>query len=54
MYAVKKEHLRRYVDQIQKERTMFKSFKLIHVPRENPRLQIVDNIVNKVLDEQGV
>ena len=54
VYAVKKEHLRKYVEHIQQERRMFRSFKLIHVPRENPRLQIVDNIVNKVLDEKGV
>ena len=54
VYAVKKEHLKEYVERIQQERGMFRSFKLIHVPRENPRLQIVDNIVNKVLDERGL
>ena len=54
VYAVKKEQLREYVERIQQERGTFRSFKLIHVPRENPRLQIVDNIVNKVLDDRGL
>ncbi|UCE92412.1 MAG: ribonuclease HI family protein [Methanobacteriota archaeon] len=52
VYQVKKEHLRKYVERIQQGRKMFRSFRLIHVPRENPRLQVVDNIVNKVLDER--
>lgn len=51
VYAVKKERLKEYVEMIGIARRRFRSFRLIHVPRENPRLQIVDSIVNKVLDE---
>lgn len=52
VYQVKKERLKDYVERIQQERRKFRSFRLIHVPRENPRLQTVDSIVNKVLDER--
>ncbi len=51
VYAVKKERLKEYVERIGAARGRFRSFRLIHVPRENPRLQMVDSIVNKALDE---
>jgi ribonuclease HI len=54
VYQVKKERLKTYVEKIQEERKRFKSFRLIHVPRENPRLQLVDSVVNEVLDRRGV
>ncbi|HIH00823.1 TPA: ribonuclease HI family protein [Thermoplasmata archaeon] len=53
VYKVKKEHLREYVDSIQRTITGFRSFRLVHLPRENPRIQLVDGIVNKVLDDEG-
>lgn len=52
VYQVKKDHLRRYVERIQEKTRGFASFRLIYVPRENPRIQLVDGIVNKVLDDQ--
>ena len=52
VYQVKKEHLREYVDRIQMAVKGFQSFRLVYVPRENPRIVLVDGIVNKVLDEE--
>lgn len=53
VYQVKKDHLREYVELIQKAVESFQSFKLVYVPRENPRIQLVDGIVNSVLDDAG-
>lgn len=52
VYQVKKDHLREYVGRIQKASQAFRSFKLVYVPRENPNIQLVDGIVNKVLDDE--
>jgi ribonuclease HI len=52
VYQVKKDHLRNYVERIQEKAREFGSFRLIHVPRENPRIQLVDGIVNRVLDDE--
>jgi ribonuclease HI len=52
VYQVKKDHLREYVARIQKAADAFRTFKLVYVPRENPNIQIVDGIVNKVLDDE--
>jgi len=30
----------------------FESFRLVYVPRDNPGIQLVDGIVNKVLDDE--
>ena len=53
VYKVKKEHLRRYIERIERGVEHFRSFRLVHVPRENPRIQLVDGIVNRVLDEEA-
>ena len=53
VYQVKKEHLRKYVDRIQSAVGRFRSFRLVYVPRENPKIVLVDGIVNKVLDEKA-
>jgi ribonuclease HI len=52
VYRVKKAHLRKYIERIQKAVKGFESFRLVHVPRENPNIQLVDGIVNKVLDDE--
>jgi hypothetical protein len=31
----------------------FYHFKIVYVPRENPRIQLVDALVNLALDEEG-
>lgn len=53
VYEVKKERLRKYVERIQKAVEGFESFRLVYVPRDNPRIQLADGIVNKVLDDEG-
>ena len=53
VYRVKKERLREYVERIQRAAEEFRSFRLVHLPRENPRIQLVDGIVNGVLDDEG-
>lgn len=53
VYQVKKDHLRGYVDAIKHAIGGFESFKLVYVPRENPRIVLVDGIVNEVLDDEG-
>ncbi|UCE80518.1 MAG: ribonuclease HI family protein [Methanobacteriota archaeon] len=50
VYQVKKEHLRDYVCRIRKSVERFQSFRLVYMPRENPRIVLVDGIVNGVLD----
>ena len=53
VYKVKKEHLRGYVERAKRMADEFGSFRLVHLPRENPRIQLVDGIVYRVLDEEG-
>ena len=53
VYQVRKEHLREYVERIQRGVEKFESFRLVYVPRENPRIVLVDGIVNKVLDDEA-
>ena len=53
VYQVKKEHLRPLVDAVRSEASAFRSFKLMYVPRENERIQLVDALVNDALDAQG-
>ena len=52
VYQVKKDTLREYVRRIGESVSEFRSFRLVHVPRENPRIQLVDGIVNRVLDDE--
>ncbi len=52
VYKVKKDHLREYVDRIHKAVEAFETFRLVYVPRENPNIQKVDDLVNRVLDER--
>ncbi len=51
VYKVKKDHLREYVERIHKAVEAFETFRLVYVPRENPNIQKVDDMVNRVLDE---
>lgn len=52
VYRVKKDRLREYIERIQKAVEGFESFRLVHVPRDNPGIQLVDGIVNGVLDDE--
>jgi ribonuclease HI len=52
-YQVRKEHLKPLVETVRKEASGFSGFRLVHVPRENERIQLVDAMVNDELDRQG-
>ncbi|MGD9962513.1 MAG: ribonuclease HI family protein [Thermoplasmata archaeon] len=52
-YRVKKEHLRILVERVKKEAAGFRSFKIVSLPREDERIQLVDALVNDVLDREG-
>ena len=53
VYQVKKDHLKALVDRVRAEASAFSGFKLVYVPRENERIQLVDALVNDELDRQG-
>lgn len=53
VYQVKKEHLRALVDRARAEAAGFRSFRLVNLPREDERIQLVDALVNEALDRQG-
>ncbi len=53
VYQVRKEHLRPLVEKVRAEAAGFRSFKLVNLPREDERIQLVDALVNEVLDRQG-
>jgi len=52
-YKVSEERLRKYVSVIRTNEGLFESVKLSHVPRENPRTMLVDEMVNAALDRAG-
>ncbi|MDQ1371272.1 MAG: ribonuclease [Candidatus Thermoplasmatota archaeon] len=53
VYQVKKEHLRVLVERVKKEAAGFRSFRIVSLPREDERIQLVDALVNDALDGQG-
>jgi hypothetical protein len=53
LYQIRKEHLRPLVDEVRAEAKAFRSFRLVNVPREDERIQLVDALVNDELDRQG-
>ncbi|MEW5748375.1 MAG: ribonuclease HI family protein [Candidatus Thermoplasmatota archaeon] len=53
VYQVRKEHLRPLVDRVRAEAAGFRSFRLVNLPREDERIQLVDALVNAELDRQG-
>ncbi len=53
VYKVKAEHLKAFVDKIREELADIHWHKLVYVPRENPRIQIADRLVNEALDGEG-
>jgi ribonuclease HI len=52
-YRVRKDHLRNLVERARQGASGFRSFRLVHVPRENENIQLVDAMVNEELDKQG-
>ena len=50
-YRVMDERLKKLASMVAVDRKMFGSFKLRHVKRENPRIQLVDALANEALDK---
>lgn len=52
-YRITKEHMAAYAKTVAALARPFKTFSIVHVPREDPKVQLVDELVNKALDEAG-
>lgn len=52
-YRTKDERMAQYARRVAANKKLFTSFDLKNVPRENPRTQIVDAMVNAVLDKEA-
>ena len=53
VYRAKKDHLRDLLQEALNKKALFESFEIVHVPRNNSRLQAVDKLVNSALDQEG-
>ncbi len=51
-YRTKDPRMAIYAERVRKYKEIFGSFKLASVPRENPRMKMVDSLVNKALDQE--
>ncbi len=51
-YRTKDARMAQYAKRVAANKGLFESFDLRHVPRENPRMQLVDSMVNEALDRQ--
>ena len=52
-YDVNSDRLRIYAQRVAQNKKLFDSFEVRHVPRVNPRIVLVDDLVNAVLDLEG-
>lgn len=52
-YRISEERLKKYANTVRANKSLFESVKLSHVPRENPRTMLVDEMVNLALDRAG-
>jgi len=51
-YRISEDRLRLYANQVLERVGEFESVEFIHVPRENPRIEMVDELVNEALDRE--
>ena len=51
-YDVNSDRLRVYAQRVAQNKKLFDSFELVHVPRGNPRIAFVDELVNGALDRE--
>jgi len=49
-YRAKDERMRDYLQEVLTRMRSFAEIRVTHVPRENGRIQLVDQMVNEVLD----
>jgi len=52
-YRISEDRLRLYAKKVLERAGEFESVEFIHVPRENPRTEMVDELVNAALDREG-
>jgi len=52
-YRAKKERMRNFLEQVMSKKSFFEKFVLVHLPRDNPRIMEVDDLVNNTLDREG-
>jgi ribonuclease HI len=53
-YRVRAQHLKPLIEEIFTKRQYFQSVIHLHLPRTNPKIQRIDDLVNQKLDEVGV
>jgi len=51
-YRARDERMKSYARRVKANEKLFESFSLKNVPRDNPRIQLVDQLVNKALDRE--
>ena len=51
-YDVSSDNLRVYARRVAQNKMLFASFEMMHAPRENPRIALVDDLVNAALDRE--
>jgi ribonuclease HI len=51
-YTARDDRMKRYAMRVKANEKLFKSFSLKNVPRDNPRIRLVDQLVNKALDRE--
>ncbi|MFW6041284.1 MAG: ribonuclease HI family protein [Thermoplasmatota archaeon] len=52
-WAIRADNLKELIDEVYQLQDFYESFTHKHLPRENERIQKIDEIANKVLDEEG-
>jgi ribonuclease HI len=52
-YKVKEDRLRKYAERVAINKRLFDTFDIVHAHREDPRIAIVDEQVNRILNEKG-
>lgn len=53
VYAVNDSRMKQYAAKVQKHKGLFASFEIVHARRNDPRIGIVDGLVNEELARRG-
>jgi ribonuclease HI len=51
VYKASNERMRRLLETVRQGIGAFEGFRIVYVPRETPRIQVVDGLVNEALDD---
>ena len=52
-YRANDERMRGYLTSVSENKVLFDSFEIVHVRREDPKIVLVDGLVNAALDQKG-